>query len=239
MKRTLIASGLLCLLLGVPGAASAATLTWEFTSTVNATEAGGSAVAPFFFRFTFDTNLANDSGGTVGGCCADVGSYGPISGVIGVDGQEVSFASGFFGSGFGTSELTVVKFDDDDVDRFDIRAREDALVGLQLFGRDIGQVVIQMQDDDGTMFSDTSLPTTTAFSADVDRVFIGVDLLGDFFSEPILFAAFLHETPQQTPPFTLLEVIPVPAALPLLLTGLVGLGLIGWRKRQRVLASKR
>jgi hypothetical protein len=217
--RAALAAALAFVLLGVPGHAQAAPITFIFQSTIDATKLGGAASTPFIVEYSFDSSLSGGSGpsGGPGGT-----SYGPISGTLTVGSESVSFG----GSGAGI----FVRNNVGAVDEYDVRASGFGSFTGTLFGFSLDFFNFTIFDSDLNMLANESLPTNPAFA-----------LLGDFAQLRAESDCPDHCLFNQvnSAGFSLTDVspVPLPGTLPLFISGLGVTGWLVWRNKRKPAAS--
>lgn len=121
-------------------------VTFEFSTTIDASEVGGSANAPLVMTYTFDPALAGVPSGSVQ-------IYSPVSGTLTVDGQSLSLANGRI--------IVSNNVNINIVDRYQTDFYDDQHM---LYGYEVFSVEVSIMDVAATMLSDTSLPLTTDFA---------------------------------------------------------------------------
>lgn len=149
--------------IGAPPSAAATTpISFQFTTYVDATAVGGSASTPMRVIYQFNADLAPGSGGSGSGDA--FASYGPLEKIIFEVGNEcVAMA----GAGteidvFNDAGTTVVE------DSYVVSADGTAVAGKTMFGQNLEFARIHLADEQRTMFSDTSLPTSPKFAEAAD-----------------------------------------------------------------------
>jgi hypothetical protein len=191
LRRAALALGVALLLGGAAAPAQARIITFQFRTTVDATQVGGGPNEPLIATYAFDSQLPDGSGPFA--IDDKSGSYGPIRMVLQVGDQSVTSATG---------GITVIN-DSSSInteDSYDVRISAD-LGDIQgaIFGYQVVFFRFLLVDEDGTMFSGTGLPLSAAFAARAQFIELEVDLYdpvtGDNFGIGLLGGA----------PFTLVE----------------------------------
>jgi hypothetical protein len=193
-------------------------VTFQFSTTVDATPLGGGPATPLIATYTFDSDLPNGSGPT-GPVDSTCGSYGTLFMQIQL-GNEIVTASGGGISVFNDAGTTFVE------DSYDVRP-DDGIFSGQLLGHDITFFRFLIVDLDRTMFSSTALPLMPGFATS-----------GDYQQTEIQFAdgsylgveEFFDTPSDQRVPFTL-TIVPEPSTVALLAIG--GLMSFGWPTGRR------
>lgn len=159
---TLFAAILFALATAPPSTAATTLVSFQFTTYVDATAVGGSPTTPLRITYQFDPALAPGSGGF--GAGDNFASYGPLESMILEVGTECVAVRG------DGTDITV--FDDAGTtiveDSYVVSAGEASLAGRTLFGGPLESFRILLADNERTMFSDTSLPTSNAFAEVAD-----------------------------------------------------------------------
>jgi hypothetical protein len=161
INRLVLSSGLV--LTTLPAAALAGpSVNFEYTTAVDATPAGGNAVTPLRVIYNYDTNLPSGSGpfGTADDGTFD--SYAPLSSMVIELGNQCVFVKGAGTSG------SVFNNAGPNEDSIDFRAEPPATTNKKLLNHNFVSFRFLLVDPDGTMFSDTSLPTSPDFADDAD-----------------------------------------------------------------------
>ena len=152
---SVLALSTLSLGFGAPAQGAPSVVEFQYTTTIDATPAGGAPDAPVRITYRFDTGLA--PGGEPSETFA---AYGPLNRVIVQIGDQCVALSG------AGTEITV--FNDagnTPEDSYDVRADAPATTGKSLFGLEFRFFRFLLVDPGATMFADTSLPSTPAFAA--------------------------------------------------------------------------
>lgn len=167
---TLFAAILFALATAPPGTAATTLVSFQFTTYVDATAVGGSPTTPLRITYQFDPALAPGSGGF--GAGDNFASYGPLESMILEVGTECVAVRG------DGTDITV--FDDAGTtfveDSYVVSAGGASLAGRTLFGGPLESFRILLADNERTMFSDTSLPTSNAFAEVADYQQTSVEL---------------------------------------------------------------
>lgn len=149
--------------IGAPPSAAATTpISFQFTTYVDATAVGGSASTPMRVIYQFNPDLAPGSGGSGSG--DTFASYGPLEKIIFEVGNECVAMAGA-GTGidvFNDAGTTIVE------DSYNVQARNAAVAGKTMFGLNFEHARFLLVDEQMTMFSDTSLPTSPKFAQAAD-----------------------------------------------------------------------
>lgn len=138
-------------------------IAFKLTTTIDTTSVGGGPDTPARIIYRFSPTLAPGSGGNLSETVAD---YGPLERVIIEVGDQCAATSGP-GTAiavFNDAGTTVIE------DSYAVIAAKDAGdTSAMLFGLNLRAVVLVLVDNEGTMFSDTSLPTTVAFADQAEK----------------------------------------------------------------------
>jgi hypothetical protein len=140
-------------------------IAFQLTTTIDTTSVGGGPDTPMRIIYRFNPTLAPGSGGNLSETAAD---YGPLERVIVEVGDQCAAMSGPGTSiaVFNNAGTTVVE------DSYAVTASTPfgSPRPPKLFGLDIKLVQFVLVDNERTMFSNTSLPTTFAFGDQADAV---------------------------------------------------------------------
>ena len=170
-------------------------VTFQFTTTIDASSVGGPVNAPLVATYTFDSQLANGTGPF------GIDSYGPLRMWLQVGDQSVT-ASGNPGSGIlvgnnwgnGTT----------DGDGYDVRFENFGDVSGQLFGLDVLFFRFLLVDSDGTMLTSSDLPLSPAFASGTEFIQIDMFLFDPTTGEGIYLSYEFPDTPpEDKTPFSL------------------------------------
>jgi hypothetical protein len=227
----------ICALLGAAAAlwavpATAAPVTFLYQSTIDTTAIGGAPGTAISLQYTFESTLANGSG--LGSISANEGTYGPFAGVLTIGGEQVSV--GPAGTSIdvrndvlGKSPIGVVP-----QDRYIVFGNGAAAFTGTIAGLRVTSFGFSLDDNDGIMFTDTSLPVSPGFALAADTQTLSVSLEQTGVDRPPLFG--LGGRIGDTTPFslTLADQVPEPAGITLLGIGLAGFGLL---RRRRALTD--
>ncbi|WP_309820561.1 hypothetical protein [Pseudarthrobacter sulfonivorans] len=145
-----------------PGAAATTPISFQFTTVVDATAVGGSSSTPMRVIYQFNPDLAPGSG--LSGSGENFASYGPLEKIIfEVGSQCVALAgAGTDITVFDNAGTTFVE------DSYNVRASDAAVAGKTVFGLNLELARFLLVDNQATMFSDTSLPTSPEFADAAD-----------------------------------------------------------------------
>ncbi|MDR6508074.1 hypothetical protein [Arthrobacter oryzae] len=149
-------------------------IAFQLTTTVDTTVVGGSPDTPVSIIYRFSPTLAPVAESEVHA------SYVPLERLIIEVGDQCTATSGS-GTGidvFNNSSNTLLE------DSYNVFAYGDSIAGKQLFGRDVESFRFLLVDNDGTMFSDASLPTSVAFADAADYIQFNLVLSGRVFLFP-------------------------------------------------------
>lgn len=142
-------------------------ISFQNTTVIDATPAGGAADTPLRVTYTFDSDLPPSNGDGV-----TYSAYEPIRMIVEL-GDECAAISGA-----GASIDVLNDAGDPASDSYGIVAVDPATNGKTLYGRQIEIIQVVLIDFDSTMFSDTSLPTSADFaaSADLSQILIQLEV---------------------------------------------------------------
>jgi hypothetical protein len=146
--------------LGVSAPARAQTapaISFQYTTTIDTTDAGGGPGTPLIITYRFDPNLAPGSGG--GGPEEGVADYGPLDRVTVQLGDQcvAQSTTGSIGVFNGPNSLFVE-------DSYVVSWQPAPSAGPSLFGMDLRLAQVVLIDRNSAMFNSTALPTTPDFS---------------------------------------------------------------------------
>lgn len=162
LVRLLLPLPLAAALLAVPAVPAWAepSYTFEFKTTVDTSSVGGSTTAPLRITYMYDLDLPPGSGPFGSSEDGTYDSYAPFPRMTVEVGTECVALSG---NGTSTTVFNNAGPNANE-DSFDVRAEDDAVVGKQFFGLNLRFVRFFLADNEGTMFSDTSLPNSPLFA---------------------------------------------------------------------------
>ncbi|MFJ4264597.1 hypothetical protein ACIPYU_19325 [Paenarthrobacter nicotinovorans] len=131
---------------------SDAVVTYQFRTTVDASQLGGATVTPMKVTYQFDPSLPPGSGPFGSSEDGTYESYGPVKEFILELGQECVAVRG---DGTG---ITVFNNASGTEDSYDVRADVPATTGTTLMGLNLRFLRFLLADTDGTMFDSVALP---------------------------------------------------------------------------------
>jgi hypothetical protein len=177
----LVVSMVVSMVVGWSSAASAEPVSFQYRTTVDATDVGGEPLTPVRLIYTFDSNLAPGSGFTGSGPIFS--GYGPLSGVVLEVGNRCVRVSG---PGTAISVFNDAGFDPV-TDSYDVRADTSAgaVVSGPLFNLTLTFFRFLLVDNDSTMFTSTALPLTPDFAALAELQHVELRLM-----DPVTLAVF-------------------------------------------------
>lgn len=206
-------------LVGCVSTSWAKPIAFKYESTTDATNVGGSSTAPVSLIFTFDSDLANETGAN--NLALGIGSYGPWSGILKVGSEVAEFTGGtidvynnqgFEQAGSGREphpyDLYLLQWNGTSSGDF--------------FGSNLSFLQLALTDYGLNMLSSAELPTDPSFAT--ENVLIR-DRFGTHNGEFGVYPLPISKS------FTLTSVpaIPEPETYAMLLAGL---GVLGWRLRR-------
>jgi hypothetical protein len=156
-----------------PATAASSTLSFELTTVVDATAVGGAEVTPLRVIYQFHPELAPGSG--YFGAEETFATYGPLEKVIVQVGKECVALPGLSGNDtfigvFDNAGTTFIE------DSYAVFAWQAAVAGQTLLRQNLEEFRAVLIDEQATMFSDTSLPTSEEFAASADILQIALIL---------------------------------------------------------------
>lgn len=144
-------------------AQAADTISFQFTTFIDATSVGGNQATPLHITYQFSPDLAPGSGPFGESGDGTYSSYGPLQKVIIEVGDQCVATSGD-GTGITVFNAGTTFVEDS----YDVRAEGAATAGKTLYGMNIDLARFLLVDNEGTMFSSTALPTSQDFFFEAD-----------------------------------------------------------------------
>jgi hypothetical protein len=169
LVAALLAMSVLCLGFSAPArAADPSVIEFQYTTKIDATPVGGAADTSVHITYRFNTGLAPGEESDT------FASYGPLDRVIVQIGDQCVALSGP-----GTEISVFNNAGNTPEDAYDVRAGVPATTGTSMFGLEFEFFRFLLHDPEATMFTDTSLPSTTGFADAADFEQINFDFLRD------------------------------------------------------------
>lgn len=205
------------------GAANAATFTGTFTGKIDLTSLGGSSETAYSIEY----NFASDDAGT------DIGIFNPGRDIFRYSGISGSATIGVDTFNFSNASITIENDNGLPFDSYLFKTGVGTTTGT-LLGQPLDTLDFQLFDLTATALSNTSLITSDLNPFAFSNVQTFVELAGDgdgiadaYTFTPISSGSEFSLTFSKEP----MAAIPLPAGLPLMLSGLLGMGILARRKK--------